>query len=124
MKSTRSNISHARARELGPAAAREPANERTEHEAHLGRKRDIGRDANDDAKQQTHQGSKADGGSNAQVRESMLVRTSPTPQNHNSKPRSSPPARSPVLRHATDAASARFERLTVRAAAAGRNVRP
>jgi hypothetical protein len=70
---TRSNVSPRAARELRRVPAREPAKERTEHEPHLGRKRDIGGDADADAKRQADHRSEPDGGSALHVRECMFA---------------------------------------------------
>jgi hypothetical protein len=59
--------------ESRPVPAREPAKQRTEHEAGLRRKGNIGRDTDDDAKRRAHHGSERDGGSDAHARESMFV---------------------------------------------------
>ena len=68
---TRSNASPRAARESRPVSGRQPAKQCTEHEPCLGRKRDIGRDADDDAKRQADHGSEPDGGSDLDVRECM-----------------------------------------------------
>ena len=52
---------------------REPAEERTEHETGLGRKRNIGGDADDDAKRQADHGAEPDGGSDPHVREGSVA---------------------------------------------------
>jgi hypothetical protein len=49
------------------ASAREPSNQRPEHEPGLGCKRDVGGDADDDAERQAQHGSKPDGDADAHV---------------------------------------------------------
>jgi hypothetical protein len=56
---------------LGAIAAREPADERAEHEPRLGGERNISGDADDDADRRAQHRSKGDRGSHAHVRESM-----------------------------------------------------
>jgi hypothetical protein len=58
---------------LRPASAPEPAKERAEHEARLGRQGDIGGQAHDDAERQAYDGSNGDGGSDAHGRECMFA---------------------------------------------------
>jgi hypothetical protein len=58
-----------RPRELGTAPAREPAQECSEYEARLGRKRHVGGDAYDDAERQAQHCSERDGASGLHVRE-------------------------------------------------------
>lgn len=53
-------------------SARQPADERTEHEPDLGCEREIGGHADDDAERQAEHDSKGDGGSDAHLRESMV----------------------------------------------------
>ena len=59
---------HARDREAalrGAFAAREPSQERTQGEPALGRERQIGGDADDDAERESQRGSEGNGGSDA-----------------------------------------------------------
>jgi hypothetical protein len=56
-------LRHARAGELRPVPAQQPAKERTEHEAGLGGEGEIGRDADEDAERQPDHGCEPDGGS-------------------------------------------------------------
>ena len=100
------NVSHTGTRELGPVPAREPAKERAERSAHLRRKRDIGRVADKDAKQQTHQGSKADDGSDAHVAR-VYARSEVTDTAESQQQATKQSARGqPVLRHANHASRA------------------
>jgi hypothetical protein len=55
------------------APAREPTNERTEHEPGLRCKGDIGGQTDDNAEREAEDGSKTDGGSDAHMRECMVA---------------------------------------------------